>query len=78
MCHVIFTSSRISSAMAPKSAITQIPNLSISVTENDYSHINFLIKSLKRRVQRPVTMLTDGHSSRFCLDVQRFNHKSFM
>ena len=82
-CHVIFASSGISSNMAPASAVENIENLLISTTEHgsqtEKSLLRFyqeLDKSLDaRNIKRPVVVMTDGHFSRFDLEVLRFCHE---
>ena len=86
MCHVIFAAAGITSAMAPPEAVEKIKNLLVSVTENGYQSgqscfesCKFLDKILaKEEIMRPICMLTDGHSSRFDLDVLRINHEKEM
>ena len=79
-CHVIFAGSGISSNMAPVSAVESIQNLLISVTEHGsqtgksllrfYQELDKTLTSNK--ITRPVVVMTDGHSSRFDLEVLRF------
>ena len=86
VCHVIFAAAGITSAMAPKGAVEKIPNLLISVTENGYQNGQSCLESCKffdqviakENVVRPIAMLTDGHSSRFDIDVLRFNQEKEM
>ena len=80
MCHVIFSSAGIKSNMAPKEAVESIPNLLISSTENGFqtgktchSFYKHFDKHLEeKQIERPVVVLTDGHSSRFDVDVLTF------
>ena len=77
MCHVIFAAMGITSAMAPAKAVNDIKNLLISTTESGYQtgesclgSCQYLDKILsKDGITRPISMLTDGHSSRFDLGV---------
>ena len=86
MCHVIFAAAGITSAMAPRKAVDGIPNLVISVTENGYQTGESCLGSCKlldtvldqKGVIRPIAMCTDGHSSRFDLEVLRFNQAKKM
>ena len=79
MCHVIFASSGIKANMAPKEAVEKIPYLLVSSTDNGFqtgkSCDNFYKMFdqylTEKEVKRPVVVLTDGHSSRFDLDVLR-------
>ena len=86
MCHVIFAAAGITSAMAPSKAVESIKNLLISTTESGYQtgesclgSCKYLDKILaKEGILRPISMLTDGHSSRFDLSVLRFNKEKQM
>ena len=86
MCHVIFAAVGITSAMAPTKAVEKIEHLLISTTESGYQtgasclgSCKYLDKILtKEGITRPIAMLTDGHSSRFDLDVLRFNQEKQM
>lgn len=80
ICHVIFASVGIKSNMAPKEAIESIRNLLISSTENGFQNGKSCLQFYKifdqyltdQNVKRPVVVMTDGHSSRFDLEVLRF------
>ena len=80
MCHVIFPSSGIKSNMAPKKAADSIENLLVSSTENGFITGKACCKFYEEfdkfltanDVERPVVVLTDGHSSRYDLEVLRF------
>ena len=84
-CHAIFAAAGITSHMAPDEAVDKIENLLISTTEHGMgsqtgkSLLRFyqeLDKDLTRRqVKRTVVVLTDGHSSRFDLEVLKFCHE---
>ena len=86
MCHVIFAAAGFTTAMAPAKAVEEIPNLFISVTDNGYQtgesclrSCQFLEKIIaKENTERPISMLTDGHSSRFDVNVLRFNRENKM
>ena len=86
MCHVIFAAAGFTTAMAPAKAVEEIPSLFISVTDNGYQtgesclgSCKFLDKILtKENTVRPISMLTDGHSSRFDVNVLRFNKDNKM
>jgi len=58
LCHVIFGGKGITSHMAPKETVEKIDELLIYLTKNN--------------VNRPVVVLSDGHSSRFDFDVLQF------
>lgn len=80
MCHVIFPSKGLKSNMAPKEAADAIDNLLVSTTENGFmtgkacfKFYEMLDKYLtSKNVKRPVVVLTDGHSSRYDIEVLRF------
>ena len=80
ICHVIFGSACIMGNMAPSEAVKSIKNLLVSNTENGFqtgksckSFYELFDKHLTRNnIERPVVVLTDGHSSRFDLDVLRY------
>ena len=86
MCHVIFAAAGITSAMAPSKAVENIENLLVSTTESGYQtgesclgSCQYLDKILsKDGITRPISMLTDGYSSRFDLGVLRFNKEKQM
>ena len=79
ICQVIFSSSNITSWMAPEIAVKNIPNLLISNTANGYQDGNSFLHAIKKFedyldekcITKPVILLTDGHSSRFDVDVLR-------
>ena len=80
MCHIIFASQGITSHMAPSKAVKNIKNLLISSTENgvqDHKSLLDLYKFLdeiltRNAVQRPVFILSDGHSSRFDCHILKY------
>ena len=82
MCHVIFSSQGIKSGMVPPEA-TAIENLLVSSTENGFITGKACLAFYKqfdkyldqKGIKRPVVVMTDGHSSRFDLDVLRFCHE---
>ena len=86
LCHVIFAAAGITSAMAPDVAVEKIENLLISVTENGYQNGASCFESCKTfnkyltkaNVTRPIVMLSDGHSSRFDINVLRHDHEKEM
>lgn len=80
ICHVIFSGKGINSKMAPKSAVEKITNFLVSTTDNGVQCHNSLLdfyklfdqKLAKQNVERPVVVLTDGHSSRFDISVLQY------
>ena len=80
ICQVIFSSSGITSWMAPKVTVEKIDNLLLSVTENGYQDGSSCLKSFQKfnkyldekGITRQVLLLTDGYSSLFDLEVLRF------
>jgi len=70
--------------MAPKAAVDNINNLIISSTERGSQDHKSLLDCYKRfdkylteeKIQRPVVMLADGHSSRFDFKVLQFMRES--
>ena len=82
MCHVIFSSQGIKSGMVPPEAAA-IENLLISSTDNGFITGKACLAFYKqfdkhldeKGIKRPVVVMTDGHSSRFDLDVLRFCHE---
>ena len=72
--------------MAPKVANEKIENLLISTNENGVSDHKTLLAAYKeldtcledRKVQRPVVIIADGHSSRHDLEVLRYLQKKQM
>ena len=87
MAHVIFAGSGIKSNMAPQSAVEAIPNLLISTTDHGMQTGKSCLQSYKefnnylieKQIKKPVVMLTDGHASRFDLEVLQFcnEHKIY-
>ena len=83
MCHIIFPGTCISSHMAPKTAVEKISNLLVSTTDSVYqdgrtslASYKIFAKAIKQnKVQKPIVVLTDGHSSRFDADVMQFCRK---
>ena len=80
MCHVLFSADAIKSNMAPKAAVDNIDGLLISATERGFQTGKSCLRSYQQfdkylidaNIQKPVVMLTDGHSSRLDLEVLRF------
>ena len=72
--------------MAPIEAVKSINNLLISSTEKGSQDHNSLLECYKlfekylmeHNIQRPVVVLSDGHSSRFDFDVLQFLRDSNM
>lgn len=66
--------------MAPDIAVKNIPNLLISTTERGSQAHESLLSAYKlldrhlaaQKVARPVVIVSDGHSSRFDIEVLRF------
>jgi len=66
--------------MAPKEAVDNIENLLISTTERGSQDHNSLLDAYKcfdryltkNNIQRPIVLLSDGHTSRFDFDVLSF------
>ena len=83
---MIFAGKGITSNMAPEEAVQKIKNLLISSTEKgSQDHCSLLEcyklfdKYLKQNnVERPVVVLSDGHTSRFDFDVMQFLHDNDM
>ena len=83
MCHIIFPGTCISSHMAPKTAVEKISNLLVSTTDSVYqdgrtslASYKMFAKAIKQnKVQKPIVVLTDGHSSRYDADVMQFCRK---
>ena len=83
MCHIIFPGTCISSHMAPKTAVEKISNLLVSTTDSVYqdgrtslASYKIFAKAIKQnKVQKPIVVLTDGHSSRYDADVMQFCRK---
>ena len=77
MCHVIFPGTCISSHMAPKTAVEKISNFLGSTTGRTcLASYKMFAKAVKQnKVQKPVVVLTDGHSSRYDADVMQFCRK---
>lgn len=80
MCHIIFKGKGISAHMAPKEAVEKIPNLLISTNDSGSQDHSTLLSAYEmfdhyldeNSIQRPVVVLSDGHSSRFDSDVLTF------
>ena len=80
ICHILFSGKGITSKMVPKVAVEKIPNLLISTTVHgvqDHKSLLefykfFATKLTEQNIQRPVVVLTDGHSSRFNCSVLQF------
>ena len=80
MTQVIFRSPVVQTSMAPAVAVDNIPNFMVSTTEFGYQtgesmlefYKNFDEVLTKENVTIPVVVMTDGHSSRFDLDLLKF------
>ena len=76
----LFSGKGITSQMAPKAAVEKIKGLIISSTESGMQDHNSLLDVYKKfdkylteeNVQRPVVLLSDGHSSRFDFKVLQY------
>ena len=83
LCHVIFSGTCISSHMALKIGVEKINNLLVSTTDPGYqderaclaSYKMFAKAVKKNKVQKPIIVLTDDHSSRYDVDVMQFCRK---
>ena len=83
MCHVIFSGTCISSHMTLKIGVEKINNLLVSTTDPGYqdgrpclaSYKMFAKAVKKNKVQKPIIVLTDDHSSRYDVDVMQFCRK---
>ena len=83
MCQVIFSGKSITSSMAPQSVVDKIPHLLVSTTENGVQTKESLLAAYKEfdeyltemDIERPVVLVTDGHSSRFDYEVLEFLEK---
>ena len=72
--------------MVPTVAAENIPHLLISTTENGVQDHKYLLEAYKefneylkeKKIQKPVVVLTDGHSSRFHDSVLEFCIKEFI
>jgi hypothetical protein len=79
---VIFAGKGITSNMAPEEAVQNIKNLLISSTEKESQDHHSLLECYKlfdkylkeNNIQRPVVVISDGHTSRFDFDVMQFLH----
>ena len=79
-CQVIFKGHGITSQMVPSVAAEKIPHLVVSTTENGIQDHKSLLDSYKEfnnaiveaGVEKPVVLLSDGHSSRFDESVLKF------
>ena len=68
----------LTSNMASKECLTTIPDLLLSVNQHGVSDHNTMLDAYKEldsvitrnNIQRPVIVVTDGHSSRFDISVQ--------
>ena len=70
--------------MIPECVLDAVPNLMISTTPNGiqgdesllacYNELDVILK--QKNVQRPVLIISDGHSSRFELELLQFLQKS--
>ena len=80
MCQVIFAGKSITSNMVPDGVCEKIKHLLISTTENGVQTAKSLLEAYKlfdkylteRGVERPVVVISDGHSSRFDYDLLSF------
>ena len=79
-CHVIFKGKGLTGQMAPREAVEKIKHLLVSTSENGSQDHKTLLAAYKKfdayltekNIERPVVILSDGHSSRFDLDVMLF------
>ena len=84
MCQVIFAGKSITSKMVPDGMTDKVENLLISTTENGVQTALSLLDAYKlfdqylteKGVERPVVVISDGHSSRFDFDVLQFLEKA--
>ena len=80
ICHIMFASEGIKSNMAPSEAVRGIHGLLISSTEHGFQTGKSCLEFYKlvdeylteNAIERPVCVLTDGHSSRFDVSLLRF------
>ena len=80
MCQTLFAGRGITSHMAPKVAVENIKNLTLSSTENGCQDHSSMLDAYKRfdkyldeeNIVRPVVVLSDGHSSRFDFAALKF------
>ena len=80
MCQTLFAGRGITSHMAPKVAVENIKNLTLSSTENGCQDHSSMLDAYKRfdkyldeeNIVCPVVVLSDGHSSRFDFAVLKF------
>ena len=80
MCQTLFAGKGITSHMAPKVAVKNIKNLTVSSTENGCQNHSSMLDAYKRfdkyldeeNIVRPVVVLSDGPSSRFDFAVLKF------
>ena len=80
LCQVVFAATGITSHMAPPEAVEKIEHLLISNTERGSSDNKSLLAAYKEfdcylttnNIQRPVVIVSDGHSSRFNYEVMKF------
>ena len=79
-CQVIFKGQGITSQMVPTAAAEKIPHLLISTTDNGIQDHKSLLASytefneylVEAGIEKPIEVLTDGHSSRFDESVLQF------
>ena len=79
-CQVIFSSTGITSHMAPSVAVQNIEHLLVTTSEHGMSdHTTFMSACeefdaylTEHRVKRPVVLMSDGHSSRYDFDTLKF------
>lgn len=84
VCQTIFSGKGITNQMAPKLAVDKIKNLLVSCTENGHQDHRSMLDVLKKfdkfltkeNIERPVVVLSDGHSSRFDFKVLKFLRES--
>ena len=83
VCQVIFGTTGITNHMAPKTVIDKIDNLLISTTDTGYQDHTSLLSCYKlfdkyldeKKIERPVVLASDSHSSRFDYEVLKFCHE---
>ena len=80
VCQVIFGTTGLTDHMAPKTVVDKIDNLLISTTNTGCQDHTSLLSCYKlfdkyldeKKIERPVVLTSDGHSSRFDYEVLKF------
>ena len=83
VCQVIFGTTGLTDHMAPKTVVDKIDNLLISTTDTGCQDHTSLLSSCKlfdkyldeKKIERPVVLTSDGHSSRFDYEILKFCHE---